>query len=140
MKKLNLTFVIFYDDDGMVLFHRRADSPSHISFLGGGIEIDELPKTAIMREIQEEIGLTLDEEKNKLVYYKEYELRINEELEAIVHVFEAKFPGFEYVVESDEVKKSELELLTLEQARTLKALPVVERILFDLEGVLYQHH
>lgn len=52
---------VVMDERGRVLLqHRTADAPTwpgHWGLFGGGIEVGENPKQAVVRELQEEIGL-----------------------------------------------------------------------------------
>ncbi len=50
--------------DGRVLLHRRPEGKAHAGlweFPGGKVETGESPRVALVREIAEELGLTLDE-------------------------------------------------------------------------------
>lgn len=42
----------------LMVQHRRPDGSTYWQFPGGGIEADELPETAALRELAEETGLT----------------------------------------------------------------------------------
>ena len=47
--------------------------PGHIDFPGGEVEPKETPEAAVMREIQEETGLSVDSEKLKKLFAKQYQ-------------------------------------------------------------------
>lgn len=108
------------------------------AFLGGGMEDGESPLMAAKREIKEEVGYTLDEHRDRLMFFKKYHEQFDSETEAEVYVYEAKFPGFQYLKDSEEVKLDELKLFTIDEGRALKnLLPVAKRILDDLEGSFF---
>lgn len=54
--------VILYVDDQVLLQRRTRDAPDFPSFcniFGGRVEVDEEPEMAVLREIHEELGLSL---------------------------------------------------------------------------------
>lgn len=52
--------VLVYTKDDDVLLLQRCDNSDYWQSVTGALEIDELPVTAAMRELQEETGLILD--------------------------------------------------------------------------------
>lgn len=72
----NYSGIIIENIDGKLLFQLRDDKPSipnsnMWSLFGGGIEKGESPIQAIIREVNEELGFYLDEEKIKILVKKE---------------------------------------------------------------------
>jgi len=62
--------------EGLYLVLYRSDThplfPGHIDFPGGEVEPEEIPEAAVAREIQEETGLSVDSEKLKKLFAKQY--------------------------------------------------------------------
>lgn len=142
MRKIYPAVVVFYDGQGRVLMHHRRGKISKFgekwAFLGGGMEAGETPLEAAKREIKEEIGFQLNDSKDRLVFFKQYQDQFDEDTEAEVNVFEAKFPGFDKLKDTGEVKLSDLKFYTIEEAKKLDRLfPVAWKILNDLEGSLF---
>ncbi len=76
MKYRKISLVFFHDNKGNILIQDRKDISKfgeEYGFFGGGIEKDETPKQAVIREIIEELGIELTELKFFKKYYKEYE-------------------------------------------------------------------
>lgn len=63
--------------EGLCLVLHRGNThprfPGHIDFPGGEVEPKETPEAAVMREIQEEIGLLIDPNKLKKLFAKQYQ-------------------------------------------------------------------
>jgi 8-oxo-dGTP pyrophosphatase MutT (NUDIX family) len=93
-------------------------------------QITEDPLDAIKREVMEELGYTLDE----LSHFKTYDQMLTEDVSANFHVYQAKFPGFEYFSDSDEVKVSDLALFSLDETHALRMLPIARVVIKDLQG------
>lgn len=80
MKLIPVSLAIFYKMSNDELFvwvqTREDDGPYHglQEFPGGGIEIGETPLDAIVREVEEEVGITISAEDGKLfgVYRNEF--------------------------------------------------------------------
>ncbi|MFC7529980.1 NUDIX domain-containing protein [Actinoplanes sp. GCM10030250] len=52
--------VLFFDDTGRLLLVEPAYTKTYWELPGGCVEADESPRTAAVREIQEELGLTVE--------------------------------------------------------------------------------
>src|SRR5262249_35558315 len=115
---------------GKIMLHNRADYREAWALIGGAIEEGEDPMDAIKREVMEELGYDLKE----FSHFKTYDEALKEDLWANFHVYQAKFPGFEYFSDSDEVKTSDLALFTLEETKDLRMLPIARAVIKDLQG------
>ena len=64
------------NSEGLCLIPHRGNThprfPGHIDFPGGEVEPKETPETAVMREIQEEAGLSVNPNKLKKLFTKQY--------------------------------------------------------------------
>ena len=64
------------NSEGLYLVLYRGNThprfPGHIDFPGGEGESEETPEAAVAREIQEETGLSVDSEKLKKLFAKQY--------------------------------------------------------------------
>lgn len=129
MKKFNVVLLGFFDDDNHVMLNKRLDADEEMwELVGGGIEADETPTQAIMREISEELQYEIDEVRDDLEYVESFQLA-NDKFEADVHYFKAKFPGFQVFGDSDETRVEDLKLYPVERALTLTLLPMTRTIL-----------
>ncbi|NQU77867.1 NUDIX domain-containing protein [Candidatus Falkowbacteria bacterium] len=91
MKHRNGAIIILYDEEKKVLLQHRTDDaprrPGCWGFFGGGIEGEETPEEAVVRETKEELNYTLG--KPKLMMDVEYK---NEEAlrSGTLHIFTEK--------------------------------------------------
>ncbi|MFC2369766.1 MAG: NUDIX hydrolase [Candidatus Saccharimonas sp.] len=64
------------NSEGLYLVLYRSNThplfPGHIDFPGGEVEPEETPEAAVMREIQEETGLSVNPNKLKKLFAKQY--------------------------------------------------------------------
>lgn len=129
MKKINVTLLGFYSDDGTVMLNRRLDAKDEMwGLIGGGIEEGETPEVAIIREVFEELQYEINIEHDLLEYVGFFQLN-TDKFEADVHYFKARFPGFEHFADSDEVHVADLELFPISTALDLSLLPMTHFIL-----------
>lgn len=65
------------NSEGLYLVLCRSNThplfPGHIDFPGGEVEPEETPEVAVAREIQEETGLSVDPNKLKKLFAKQYQ-------------------------------------------------------------------
>lgn len=65
------------NSEGLYLVLHRGNThprfPGHIDFPGGEVEPEETPEVAVAREIQEETGLSVDPNKLKRLFAKQYQ-------------------------------------------------------------------
>ena len=62
---IEIAQALLFDRDGKLLIYLRDDKPTipfpnHWDLFGGHVEVGETPEQALCRELQEEIGVTLD--------------------------------------------------------------------------------
>ncbi len=62
---IEIAQALLFDRDGRLLIYLRDDKlsipfPNHWDLFGGHVEVGETPEEALRRELQEEIGATLD--------------------------------------------------------------------------------
>lgn len=127
-KKIEVVLLAF-TDNGKVLLNRRADADSEMwEFIGGGLENGETPYDAIKREILEEVGYTLSQEKDGLKFVGDLSFE-DYRIVAKVHFFTAKFPGIEHFSDSDETFVVDLKLFSLDEALKLTLLPITREII-----------
>ncbi|MBP9817669.1 NUDIX domain-containing protein [Candidatus Shapirobacteria bacterium] len=60
MSKIHRVGAIIQNGKDIVLIHRVKNGEEYYAIPGGGIEVDEAPETALLREIKEELGLKID--------------------------------------------------------------------------------
>ncbi len=127
-KNIEIALLAFISSN-KVLLNRRADADSEMwEFIGGGVEDGETPQDAIQREILEEIGYPVSQKKDKLQFMGDLSFE-DHRIVAKVHFFTAKFPGFEYFFDSDEVFVSDLKLFSLDDALELQLLPITRELI-----------
>ena len=65
------------NSEGLYLVLYRSNThplfPGHIDFPGGEVEPEEIPEAAVAREIQEETGLSVNPNKLKKLFAKQYQ-------------------------------------------------------------------
>lgn len=128
-KIMNVTLIAFVDVDGKILLNRRADAASEMwEFIGGSIEAGETALEAIKREVEEEVGYKLNEQRDSLQFIESFNFE-NEKIVARVHFFVASYPGIEHFSDSDEARVEDLHLYTVSEALGLVLLPMSLAIL-----------
>jgi len=127
-KNIEVALLAFISND-KVLLNRRADADSEMwEFIGGGVENGETPQDAIKREILEEVGYLVSQKKDKLQFIGDLSFE-DHRIVAKVHFFTAKFPGFEYLSDSDETFVADLKFFNLDDALKLTLLPITRELL-----------
>jgi 8-oxo-dGTP pyrophosphatase MutT (NUDIX family) len=128
--RIKVVLIAFIDPQGSVMLNRRADAESEMwELIGGGIESGESPHEAICREVNEEVGYMLDDERDNLKLVKEFNYE-NNKFFAEVFCFKAKYPGKNLFTDSDETFVSDLEMFSLEDMKNLTLLPMT-KIFFE---------
>lgn len=88
MKVKNLSKILFYNELGEVLLQDRSTCSKHgeeWGFFGGGIELNETPEQAIIREVKEELDYDLDINETK--YLGTHQNEIKPEYQVKRHIF-----------------------------------------------------
>lgn len=136
MKNIQVVNIGFIDSEGRILLNHRKDgfkeNENIWELIGGGVEENELPKAAIIREINEELNFEIDEKKNNLLHIGHYEFEfqiVNRDYHAQVDLFKADFPGFNCFAPTQEITQNGLRLFTFEEALKLPILPIAKRLL-----------
>ena len=92
MRKLNASLIILYDTEHRLLLqHRTAGAeraPDHWAFFGGGIDLDETPKEAVIREALEE--LNYEPQNPEMVFERGFFL---DGIQGCMHVFIEPYYG-----------------------------------------------
>jgi 8-oxo-dGTP pyrophosphatase MutT (NUDIX family) len=92
---MHLSVIVFRDTEGKILLQFRdskaPNEPLGWSFFGGVAEGEEAPVDALLREVEEELGLTLASEDIRLLAEREW-TSPNSGLEKIVYFYEATQP------------------------------------------------
>lgn len=126
-----LALFVLRDRQGRVLLQRRPSSVNtpfdHWGFFGGGIEGDETPEKALVREAKEELGINLETFK----FFKRYELKIHEKLyEAFV--FTGPLNHLPETLRKQQKEGKNLGLFSYEETKKLKLADADREVLKDL--------
>ena len=132
MFKRRVAVVIFYDENKRILLQDRSGISKHgeeWGFFGGGIEKDETPEEAVVREIKEELDFQLDDYSFlKEVHYVTPEFNIT--LYAFIAPLKDKLKKF------NQKEGKGMKLYSLEQAKKLKMVLTDPLVLDALKEVL----
>lgn len=129
MKKINVALIGFFDQDGKIMLNRRKDAPKEMwELVGGGIEEDESPEEAIVREVFEELQYIINKDRDRLRLDDSFKLE-TDTFSADIHYFTARFPGKDRFADSEETLVEDLELFRIEESLSLTLLPMTRRIL-----------
>jgi mutator protein MutT len=132
MKIRYVAAIIFYDDKKRILLQdRRGISKfgNEWGFFGGGIEENETPEQAIIREAKEELDFDL----KKFRYIGKYEGKINENI-FILHVFVS--PLNDNLSKFKQKEGRGMKMFSLTEAEKLKQPEHNKRVIIDLKNVL----
>jgi 8-oxo-dGTP pyrophosphatase MutT (NUDIX family) len=111
------------------MLNRRKDAPEEMwELIGGGIEENESPEDAIIREVSEELQYAIDKTGDELRLEDSFKLETDTFI-ADVHYFTAKFPGLENFSDSEETLVTDLELFPVKEGLSLTLLPMTRHIL-----------
>lgn len=128
MKFMEVALMVFVDSDGNILLNKRRNSKNEEMWdlIGGGIEAGETPKQAIIREMSEEISLSLDESKITILDNRHIE---TEKYVADVTFLTAPAPELNSLKSSDEVSVEDLVFMPIAVAKTKRLLPMTKLLL-----------
>jgi len=93
--KINRVSVLIFNDNKFVLIFRHKNNEDYYAIPGGGIELNETPEQAAIREIDEELALKL----NNLQLISETNTTDRHD-----HLFTAKTSDFEFIITGSEKK------------------------------------
>jgi 8-oxo-dGTP pyrophosphatase MutT (NUDIX family) len=104
-RKNHTLILLKRNNGGFILGKKQGFYPDHIArFIGGGIKNDEAPVLAALREVQEETGITITEDKLVPLLAVETTADTNEgPMDMLTHIFAAEIPADAKVVASDDV-------------------------------------
>lgn len=125
---IRCALILLYDKGEVLLQKRTIDAPvlpNHWAFFGGGIESNETPKEAVIREAKEELGYVATA--SQLLLEKEFRL---ESKSGYMYVYAEKFIGSRDEIHCFEGEK--LGWFAKEQIDTLKMLPHDKEVVFEL--------
>jgi 8-oxo-dGTP diphosphatase len=132
MKIRRVSVIIFYDDKKRILLQdRRGISKfgNEWGFFGGGIEENETPEQAVVREAKEELDFDLKEFR----YIGKYEGKINENI-FILHVFVS--PLNDNLSKFRQKEGRGMKMFSLTEAEKLKISEHDKRVINDLKNLL----
>lgn len=124
-------------DDGTVVLSKRQKGKSFggtWECTGGCAKAGEDSKTAILREVKEEIGISLDAQRGHL--YKRYKRRYPAGAKAIcdVWIFRQNISEEDFVLQADEV--SEVKTVSLDELLGLQKSGVFKKRYFYIEDMV----
>ncbi|MEP7167185.1 MAG: NUDIX domain-containing protein [Candidatus Woesebacteria bacterium] len=129
MYKRRIAILIFYNPhEEILLQHRDANAsyyPGYWGFFGGGIEGNETPEEAVIREISEELQIKLSNAR----LFKRYEIQEEDGL-CERFVFLSPIKESLEVLKSKQQEGDDIGLFSLEATQLLKTVPTV-KIIFD---------
>ena len=132
MFKRRVAVIIFYDEKKRILLQDRSGISKfgeEWGFFGGGLEKDETPEEAVVREVKEELNYQLDNYSFlKEVHYVTPKFNIT--LYAFIAPLKDKLKKF------NQKEGKKMKLYSLEQAKKLKMVPTDYPILDALKEVL----
>ena len=124
-------------DDGRVVISRRQKGKSFggtWECTGGCAKAGEDSKSAVLREVREELGITLKEENGTL--YKRYKRRFPVGAKAIcdVWIFRQNVTSEEFSLQADEV--SDVKIITLDELLEMQSRGVFKKRYFYIENMI----
>jgi len=132
MFKRQVAVIIFYDEKKRILLQNRAGISKfgeEWGFFGGGVEGDETPNEALVREIKEELDYQLkDHSFLKEVHY------ITNEFDIKLYIFIS--PLKDKLNKFSQKEGKGMKLYSLEKAKKLKMMPTDYPLLELLKDVL----
>jgi ADP-ribose pyrophosphatase YjhB (NUDIX family) len=90
----NTCGAIIYDDDRFLFVQEAKNNKGKWNLPGGYVEENETPKTAILREVKEELSLDIEITKEPIIYQDE---------NTKIHIFYAKILGGKVSLQEEEI-------------------------------------
>ena len=97
----NAVRAIILRDDKLLLMHRNKNGREYFALIGGGIEPDETPEEALVREVHEEASL-------QLVNYRLVFIEQPDTMYGTQHIFLCDDPGGEVKIRDDAVEVADI--------------------------------
>lgn len=135
MKIRKVSIIIFFDEKKRILLQDRTGINKfglkyEWGFFGGGIEENETPEHAVIRETKEE----LDFELKNFKYIGKYEGKINDNISIILYAFISSLSDNLLKFKQKEGRK--MKLFSLIEAEKLKLPEYDKRVIIDLKNIL----
>ena len=116
--------VLLFDRDGRLLIYLRDDKPdipfpNHWDFFGGHVEAGETPEQALVREVQEELGVQL----KSWHFFRRYECLSGDAYPNIKYIYHAQIGG-------------RAAKLVLNEGQRLAAIALEERFDYKFANIL----
>ncbi|HAN10629.1 MAG TPA: hypothetical protein DCP90_08480 [Clostridiales bacterium] len=125
MKKRQVSYIIFYEGDKVLLLHRPKGYGNTFGYIGGGIEEGETPEEAVVREVREELTYELNQGEYDFVGHKNFVFEHKGdiwEIDAYMYVAELGNKLNQFVLTEKEYEtgdESKLELINVNNAKML---------------------
>jgi mutator protein MutT len=135
MKIRRVSIIIFFNEKKRILLQDRTGINKFglkykWGFFGGGIEENETPEHAVIRETKEE----LDFELKNFKYIGKYEGKINDNISIILYAFIS--PLFDNLTKFKQKEGRKMKLFSLIEAEKLKLPEYDKRVIIDLKNIL----
>ena len=116
--------VLLFDRNGRLLIYLRDNKsdipfPDHWDFFGGHLESEETPDQALVREVEEELGLALKDWK----FFRTYVCAEGDAYPNVKHIYRARID-------------QAVDELTLREGQILKGIAPEERMQFKFANIL----
>jgi len=132
-----VSVILFYDQKGRILLQGRSGKVSKSGeewgFFGGGIDEDETPEQAIMREIKEELGYNLKRPVKIGNYCNQY-YNLKEKVHRKIYRTIFVAPLNDEIINSRVIEGDESKLFSTEDAKKLKLIPGDKEIIKIFEN------
>lgn len=130
-----VALIVFYDKEGKILLQDRQGISKYgekWGYFGGGIEENETPEEAVIRETKEELEFNLKK-------YKYIGIVKTEDKRGIIerHVFISPLPKME---ELQQKEGKSMQLFTLKEAKIVKSVFGDDKVIQQLEKMKWPPH
>jgi 8-oxo-dGTP diphosphatase len=124
VKIAEIAQVLLFDRGGRLLVYLRDDRPeipfpNHWDLFGGHLEAGETPEQALVREVREELGITLKEWQ----FFRRFDCAVGDAYPNVKHIYWAAIP-------------EEPEELTLHEGQRLKSITMAQRKTIKFANIL----
>lgn len=124
LKVAQIAQVLLFDGGGRLLIYLRDDKPeipfpNHWDLFGGHLEAGETPEQALVREVREELGITLKDWQ----FFRCFDCAVGDAYPNVKHIY--------WAVISEEPGE-----LTLYEGQRLRSITMAERKTIDFANIL----